>query len=110
MHILDGQMLVAQVPVETVLLAFFIWGVLMAAAGGAITWVLLGEAAERDRSWRRFRTGKATVDTDDTTVIIPIRRGNGRVDYDQPTQLIPAIARNQRSTMRLPHRAHRVRA
>lgn len=76
--LVDQGMALAQINAGALLLAFFVWGLLMAVAGVAVTWVVRGiKVAEETYEPRPFSpaaVGVSTRDSNTTTVIIPGQR------------------------------------
>lgn len=73
--LVDGGTPVTQISAASLVLAFFIWGVLMGVAGIAIAWVLKGDRIREDehvaRPFLPGQMGVAHSEINDATVVIP---------------------------------------
>jgi hypothetical protein len=93
--LVDQGMPMATIGAGTLLLAFFIWGLIMGFAGIAIAWVVRGihvaDEMYEPRPFSPGAVGVSTADGDSTTVIIPAQRERpARHRYEPDTDELPA--------------------
>lgn len=106
--LVDRGMALAQINAGALMLAFFLWGLLMALAGVAVTWVVRGiHIADEQYEPRPFSPaaiGVNTRDSNTTTVVIPSQRLPARTEPDTEPEGFDALDESTRELRIVRHR------